>query len=82
MKEAGSPALWLESCEPLSELSIPLAFLYPCIEWKRAVPAATLEMNRASPCCHGYRSLGYVITFSIASKTLEEVRSGSQCTKV
>ncbi len=36
-KEAGSPAFWLKSCEPLSEFPIPLAFLYSGIEWKRAV---------------------------------------------
>lgn len=69
--------MWIENREPPSELSIPPAFLYPCIEWKSAVPTATLEMNRASPCCHGYRSLSYVSTFSIASKALEKVISGS-----
>jgi hypothetical protein len=48
VKELRSPTLWLESREPLSELSIPLAFLYSYIERKGTVPTASLEVNGAS----------------------------------
>ncbi len=70
MKEVRSPALWLENCEPLSELSIPLAFLYSYIERKGTVPTATLEVNGASLHCHGHFTPDYISTLPVASEAL------------
>lgn len=70
MKEVRSPALWLEICEPLSELSIPLAFLYSCIERKGTVPTATLEVDGASLHCHGHFTLDHISTLPLTSEAL------------